>query len=200
MKKKSIEIVPDEGAKNETKVGCLCGDSESDLDMILCDKCQFWQHTPCAGYCTNKDKRIPENYICYRCQYHNNKKLLRNLQDLSSLRRAISVVFSEGLVSIAWFSKRLGCGVAKASKLIRRLEGEGLVSKPNSQIRTFSYTVHKTPEAKEKIRYFFGLDLSAFPELMGLLKGGCVSPKRLIRPSMPAKRRKSVSYEKVSCH
>jgi hypothetical protein len=76
--------------------------------MIMCDQCNSWQHTPCAGYCTNKDKRIPEKYVCFNCEHHGNSKLLRNLQDLASLRRAISVVYSEGLESIRWFSKRLG--------------------------------------------------------------------------------------------
>lgn len=146
--------------------------------------CVSWQHTPCAGYYTNKDKRIPEKYVCYSCQHRGNKKLLKNLQELASLRRAISVVYSEGLEGITWLSKRLGipndydmlimylcmldCGVAKASKLIRRMESEGLVTKPNSQAKSFTYIVHKTPEAKERIRYYFGLDLNAFPELKGL--------------------------------
>lgn len=76
--------------------------------MILCDQCKTWQHTPCAGYCTNRDKRIPEHYICNSCQYGKNKKLLKNLQELASFRRAISVVYTEGLESIGWLSKRLG--------------------------------------------------------------------------------------------
>ena len=76
--------------------------------MIYCEKCETWQHTPCAGYCTNKDKRIPEKYTCYRCEFGRNKKLLKNLQELASFRRAISVVYSEGLESISWLSKRLG--------------------------------------------------------------------------------------------
>lgn len=76
--------------------------------MILCDDCSKWQHTPCAGFYTNRDKRIPEKYICYSCQYRGNGKLLKSLQDLSSIRRAISVVYSEGLQSIKWLSKRLG--------------------------------------------------------------------------------------------
>lgn len=59
----------------------------------------------------------------------------------------------------------LDCGLTKASRLIRRLESEGLVSKPDSQAKVYHYDVHKTAEAKEKIRYFFGLDLAAFPEL-----------------------------------
>lgn len=60
--------------------------------------------------------------------------------------------------------------MAKAAKLIRRLESEGLVSKPSSQTKVFHYSVHKTPEAKDKIRYFFGLDLSVFPELAVFFK------------------------------
>lgn len=83
--------------------------------MIQCDRCELWLHTPCAGFCTNKDKRIPERFVCHNCEFRDNKKLLRNLQDLASLRRAISVIYSEGLESISWFSKRLGaascCGL-----------------------------------------------------------------------------------------
>lgn len=182
--------------------------------MIQCDKCQKWLHTPCAGFPSNNDKRIPEKYLCQNCEYGANKKLLKHLQDLASFRRAISVVYHEGLASIAWFSKRLDCGAAKASKLIRRLETEGLVSKPNSQTRVFSYTVHKTPEAKKKVYYYFGQDLTAFPELAGYFKpkpqptaaskeiSPIVEPpkspgvKRLFPES---KRRKSMTEKPISC-
>jgi hypothetical protein len=96
--------------------------------------------------------------------------------------------------------------VAKASKLIRRLENEGLIGKPNSQARINAYTVYKTAEAKEKIRHFFSLDLSVFSELAGYLKGkgdeknNLKRCKQLISTTNATKRRKSVSTEKVSCN
>lgn len=195
--------------------------------MIQCDRCQFWLHTPCAGFCTNRDKRIPDKYVCYNCEYSANKKLLKALQDLASFRRSISVVYAEGLQSIAWLSKRLGniiavptdsvdCGVAKATKLIRRLESEGLIIKPNSQNRATTYTVIKSPEAKEKIRYYFSLELSVFAELAPYLKGKIkatpapASPAKALTPkkrpekspvklSILNKRRKSVTSLAVSC-
>lgn len=97
--------------------------------------------------------------------------------------------------------------MAKASKLIRRLESEGLVSRPESQVRTYAYTVHKTPEAKERIRYFFSQDLSVFPELMSYFKDKsgvevCKSKKAAAtneEAARPPKRRKSVTIGKVSC-
>lgn len=76
--------------------------------MICCDRCDNWQHTPCMGFCTNRDKRIPERYICLACTHGDNKKLLRGLEELAVLRRVISIAFSEGLCSITWLSKRLG--------------------------------------------------------------------------------------------
>lgn len=97
----------------------------------------------------------------------------------------------------------IDCGVAKASKLIRRLEGEGLVSKPNSQARNYSYTVHKSPEAKEKIRYFFGSDLSVFPELREFFNGESrklgkrVDSNKGNKSSM--KRRRSETLARITC-
>lgn len=195
--------------------------------MIQCDTCSSWQHTPCAGYYTNMDKRIPERYTCYGCKHRGNSKLLRNLQDLAAFRRAISVVYSEGLDSIQWLSRRLSttkairrggtgtdltfgiaCGVAKASKLVRRLESEGLVSRPNTQ---GPFLVHKTSQTKDKIRHFFTADLSVFPELaiyLGAAKkaghnnGGSKAATKsgpATAPIIPAKRRQSMTAERVAC-
>lgn len=97
--------------------------------------------------------------------------------------------------------------MAKASKLIRRLESEGLVSRPESQTRRYDYTVHKTPEAKERIRYFFTQDLSVFPELMSYFKdksgpgvGKSKKSQSQVDPAKAVKRRKSVTIENVSCN
>lgn len=153
------------------------------------------------GFCTNRDKRIPDKYACLACIHGSNKKLLKNLEELAVLRRVISIAFSEGLQSITWLSKRLGtdvppprrgsfslpavdCGLTRASRLIRRLESEGLVSRPDSQAKVYHYNVHKTAEAKEKIRYFFGLELTAFPELRPYL-GSATNVTRVIWMSPP---------------
>lgn len=108
--------------------------------MILCEECKTWQHTPCAGYCTNKDKRIPEKYACYNCTFKGKGKLLRNLQELASFRRAISVVYSEGLESIKWLSRRLGTWPTRLASSImclpiltcRMRRGQGVQADPTA--------------------------------------------------------------------
>lgn len=103
----------------------------------------------------------------------------------------------------------VACGVAKASKLIRKLESEGLVSRPNTQ---GPFLVHKTSQTKDKIRHFFSSDLSVFPELSTYLKkenkranGKKDAPPLEVKMEhtaviAPVKRRKSITTEKVSCN
>lgn len=55
--------------------------------------------------------------------------------------------------------------------MIRKMEGEGLIARPETQTRTYAFTVHKTSEAKEKIKFFFSHDLAVFPGLACFLVG-----------------------------
>lgn len=111
------------------KVRCLCKDSESDLDMIQCDSCRSWIHTPCAGFCTNNDKRIPNVFICHSCEFKGNTKLLMNIRNLALLRRSISLIYSEGWVNITTMSKRLSCTRQLAWKILSKMEKEGFVTR-----------------------------------------------------------------------
>lgn len=154
------------------KIACLCRGKNQEVDMILCETCFSWMHTPCAGFFNNRDKRIPNKYTCLRCTIRPKAKLMIQLQNLARIRRAISIIYSEGIQSIALFSERLGLSWQPVIKVIRRLENEQLIMRPTSQSKlddpnasSHVYTVLKTAIAKEKIRYFFGLDLNAFPEI-----------------------------------
>ncbi len=211
-------------------VRCSCGEDVPDLDMILCDGCQTWGHTPCAGYCSNRDQRIPPTHLCFACEFSGKKKLLSNVGALSSFRRAISVVYSEGLPSISWLSRRLSCGIRKATTLIRRLEGEGFIMSPPASggshppaeegseaaagakrpSRVGAYTVVKSAASKERIRHFFNRDLSTFPSLAlyfgrGAGSNGDATKRAPPQPSDAAAKarkvaRKSVAIEKISCN
>lgn len=86
------------------------------------------------------------------------------------------------------------------------MESEGLVSRPNTQ---GPFLVHKTNQTKDKIRYFFTADLSVFPELaiyLGTAKktdhsknSKSVKPAPATVPIVPAKRRQSMTAERVAC-
>lgn len=167
------------------KVRCLCKDSESDLDMIQCDSCRSWIHTPCAGFCTNNDKRIPNVFICHSCEFKGNTKLLMNIRNLALLRRSISLIYSEGWVNITTMSKRLSCTRQLAWKILSKMEKEGFVTRifgdsskystkkeaqevlspSQDSILSFKFIINRTQKVKERIKHFFSLDLSVFPEL-----------------------------------
>lgn len=160
-------------------VRCACEDRETDLDMIQCDFCGNWQHTPCSGYCSNRDKRIPkDNYKCYHCRFGHSKKAMVYLKDLACFRRVVAVLFTDGFKSISELSLRLstynhhdtsdtsmplGCTFKKASSLVIRLEEEGLLERKSIKGK-YSFSPKSGQAVKEKLNHYFGPDPQAFPD------------------------------------
>lgn len=60
--------MPEEESEYEDgeSVLCLCGAVESQPgdSLVLCERCEVWQHIKCSGYCEEKDGEI---FICTRC-------------------------------------------------------------------------------------------------------------------------------------
>lgn len=77
--------------------------------MIECDQCGNWQHTVCAGFYSNKDKRIPSKYLCFECEYPRSiyPKTMEFIRDLACFRRVLSVIFNESIKTMNELGKRL---------------------------------------------------------------------------------------------
>lgn len=45
-------------------VRCLCGITEDDGKMVLCESCNYWMHASCVGYDSNSD----EEFKCLFCE------------------------------------------------------------------------------------------------------------------------------------
>ncbi len=175
-------------------IKCPCGDNEDDLDMIQCDKCGFWQHTPCAGYCSNRDKRIPkDNYNCYFCQYGTSKKIIFFFKDLSSFRRAIAILFTDGIKGIKDLTERLSCSYYKANVLVQRLESEGLLTRIADGGKGFAYKPCTGSDVKSKLSHYFGPDPSTFKGFPG--KRGRVSAQQDEGHEVPGKAETTANCE-----
>jgi hypothetical protein len=186
-------------------VRCSCGDVETDLDMIQCDFCGHWQHTPCVGFCSNRDKRIPkDNYKCYNCRFGHSKKIMVYLQELSCVRRVIAILYTDGVKSITDLAERLACPLKKASRILTRVEAEGLVRREIKGPR-HEFITCSGQSVKDKLNHFFGPDPERLPDFPG-----SNNPKRKtdqgiptdqtfeVRSKvMPVKRRKSQTAAKI---
>ena len=196
---------PTAAANGTQIVRCSCADNETDLDMIQCDFCGHWQHTPCVGYCSNRDKRIPKNnYKCYNCRFGQSRKTMLYLQELSCVRRVIAILYTDGIKSITDLAERLACPMKKASKIMARVEAEGLLKREiKSGRHTFSTCSGQS--VKEKLNRFFGPDPERLPDFPGANNAkrktdqGCPTDQTFeVRPKIIAsKRRKSQTAAKI---
>ncbi|GAA6054568.1 hypothetical protein JCM3770_006036 [Rhodotorula araucariae] len=101
---------------------CECGDKEDDGAMICCSTCDVWKHAVCYGFDGVKDKRIPDIFSCYRClagtaldeTAHEPERegeiehALAEFRSLALFRRALTVVWQEGVLSMKALADRLG--------------------------------------------------------------------------------------------
>jgi hypothetical protein len=178
--------------------------------MIQCDKCSYWQHTPCAGFCSNRDKKIPEGqYICDSCKFDQDVRMSFSLAKVAIYRRAIAVLYTEGISSKAWLAKRLsmhllqllisslGCNFTKASNLIDKMESNGILIKSYSKGKQCNYSKKTGQDIKNKLKIYFGGKIEDIPEISKILKGDRGTNK-LTPPHQPLlKKRKSLTRETV---
>jgi len=168
--------------------------------MVQCERCNRWQHTPCAGFCSNKDRRIEESdYHCFLCRYGKLKPKAANfLREYARQRRAIGILYSEGIKSITNLSQRLSCAPKTANDLLDGLEKEGIV-KINKLSRKNEVIKIATKEIKDYIikKYFTILpeNIPEFIKLQGLSVKKLAPPSKTKSPSIKlgTKRRKSVA-------
>eukprot|EP00923_Selenidium_pygospionis_P004380 GHVN01007028.1.p2 GENE.GHVN01007028.1~~GHVN01007028.1.p2 ORF type:complete len:478 (+),score=53.10 GHVN01007028.1:2-1435(+) len=187
---------------------CHCGTNESDSDMIQCEVCFLWQHTVCAGFYSNKDKRIHgQKYECYGCKYKGKKNVFRFISELSCFRRVLSVIYNEGMGSIEGLSSRLGMPLPQTSLLVERGVQEGFLcvedheepGTQTSEIETVKkYCVVKTMEIREKVKFYFNTDLEVYEGFQKEILQE--TPKRREAPVAKSKKRKlSISKKNIAC-
>jgi hypothetical protein len=173
-------------------ISCLCGCNLNDLDMIQCDCCSSWQHTVCAGFYSNRDHRIQDvNYVCFSCRYTNNKSVLKQLKDLSAYRRALSVVFNEGIRDEKQMAPRLGFTARSTKRQIQRMIDDKFVCKPSGKHTQF--TVIKTKDVRDRLRQYFNYELIKFPSFNS--PGESLTQPRVTKPSTPPKMTNDATQE-----
>lgn len=138
------------GSCNKSDI-CECRDEHDDQDMIACEICRRWRHLTCYGYHSEKDPRIPDFFVCYRCRIHKGMDLtdvwsreadirisLEALRGLCIFRRTLQIIYQEGLPSVLKsLALRLEVDLPTASQIKHRLEIENYICpKPSAHPST----------------------------------------------------------------
>lgn len=151
--------------------------------MVYCEACKSWQHTVCMGYYSNKDKRLTSrgnaSHACFQCLYDNElPSVIPFLGRLAAWRRALSIIFHEGLEGVVTFSRRIGLPLLTAKSMVDRMLKEGFIKKvlhndqsidvvrPGGLKNKWKFEVLKGQEIKKKIKSYFDIQLENYPEFM----------------------------------
>ncbi|XP_074660592.1 uncharacterized protein LOC141913053, partial [Tubulanus polymorphus] len=156
----------DEDYTQNTGVRCPCGYNEDDGLMILCAKCNLWQHGVCFKILD--ETQAPSAHYCDLCaQNLSDRSLVTDpyLCPLSPLsvqatclwRRALFACTEGCRVVAPKLAKRLGVQVAVAQGLIMRLEKEGCL-KNASKTKRQGKLVQKD-KLVENMKIYFNRDI-----------------------------------------
>ena len=183
------EVKQEQDQKSDD-IACPCGDQTNDTEMVQCERCEKWQHTSCAGFCSNNDRRIGKGYTCIPCLYGPlDGKTTGLVRDFTRKRRTIGILFSDGIASGANLRSRLQCSAKKIPGLLRQLEEEKIL-----QINRLSHvpkiTKITSKETKDYIisQYFSEITLEKHPTLAAAL----------FQPKKPAKIKSSTASSQAS--
>lgn len=79
LKQTSTEASPPADDAEEAIIRCICGyveeDEDDDRTMVICDRCEAWQHNECMEISENSED-LPEQYYCELCRPQDHKELL----------------------------------------------------------------------------------------------------------------------------
>ncbi|RMJ22644.1 meiosis specific protein Hop1 [Aspergillus sp. HF37] len=112
-------------AHQNRPVRCQCAWEGEEPPMIECAFCHSRQHLPCYGFQDQKDPRIPDIHACYQCLLGSGEsQLLREMNTLVILRRALGIILAEGFPSkTSIFTQKLHCNgntVVQITDLLKR--------------------------------------------------------------------------------
>ncbi|GAA5996305.1 uncharacterized protein JCM10292_007522 [Rhodotorula paludigena] len=128
---------------------CECGDKEDDGAMICCSTCDIWKHAVCYGFDSIDDQRIPDVFVCYRCEAQIKldeaageteregeiEQGLAAFRTLALFRRAIAVIWQDGMLTMKELAKRLEIDNSTAGQVIKRLKAEEFVVEQSASSR-----------------------------------------------------------------
>lgn len=71
-----------EAEEDNAIIRCVCGATTEDEDeerkMVICEKCEAWQHNECMEISEN-DEDLPDKYYCEQCRPQDHKTLLKKM-------------------------------------------------------------------------------------------------------------------------
>ncbi|KAL1956286.1 hypothetical protein VTO42DRAFT_7459 [Malbranchea cinnamomea] len=142
-------------------VSCQCGLNNLNEDMVQCVFCNTRQHLICYGFLYAQDPSIPEPHACYKCLLEPRETtLLREMDTLVLLRRALRVIIEEGYPNhVRDFAQKLGCNGNTIVQITDMLRRRGfLQATPGSKSKGFlskglpKFTVPDSPEIRDKLK------------------------------------------------
>ncbi|GAA5987827.1 hypothetical protein JCM5350_003160, partial [Sporobolomyces pararoseus] len=143
---------------------CECGDSTEIGVMVCCTSCESWRHNACYGYPESEDE-LPEIFTCYRCRAHDAAEdallddsragdiqhALANLKSLALFRRAISLIWTIGVVDSRGLGENLKIDKATAAQVLKRLQNEKFIIPKQTLSKRRSKEVKNVSKKPESI-------------------------------------------------
>ncbi|KAI0306419.1 HORMA domain-containing protein [Multifurca ochricompacta] len=140
-----------------------------DDECILCDGgCKRWYHiwhVSCKVYHSQRDKRLPNEFLCFHCSLRKDKnweiikvqtwyeELLGNFSRLALFRRAIKIAEIHKPESSSAFAKFINCEPIVAAQLFKRLQVEGFIApRINSEGISHPDQKRETRNGKGKVK------------------------------------------------
>ncbi|OJJ49137.1 hypothetical protein ASPZODRAFT_61443 [Penicilliopsis zonata CBS 506.65] len=155
---KAYRLLQDHNESERGMVDCQCDWDGEEPEMLECSFCRTRQHLICYGYRNKQDARLPDIHACYKCLLlPNEPRVLRSIQDLVPLRRALLVILDDGYpLKIGDLGEKIHCSGPTAKQITDELKKRGILeSTPGSKARGFSrtglprYRIVETEEARQ---------------------------------------------------
>ncbi|PWY94465.1 meiosis specific protein Hop1 [Aspergillus sclerotioniger CBS 115572] len=111
--------------EDQGTVRCQCGWDGEEAAMVECAFCRTRQHMLCYGYEGAQDPRVPDVHSCYQCLLKpEESRLLREMNSLVLLRRAVRIIQEEGYPSrTSLFTQKLHCNgqtIVQITEILRK--------------------------------------------------------------------------------
>ncbi|KAL2009742.1 hypothetical protein VTN00DRAFT_5549 [Thermoascus crustaceus] len=158
---KAVDYIRETRNGDISTIRCQCSWNGEEPEMIECEFCHTRQHLLCYGFLGSNDPRLPNTHACYRCLLEPNEThLLRELNTLVLLRRALEIIIQEGYPNkISLFSQKLHCSGQTVIQVTDLLKKQGLLqATPGNKSKGFlekglpKYSIPQSDEIRERIR------------------------------------------------